>query len=333
MHQPLAPSSVIPLPAPPDGATLVAFNVGPRDDLYFVYALRALDYRTPDNGFATFAKVTPETPQQYLVRSLRASTSPSDVRHGAVVDVHINQEPFNIHNVQPAGDELLLVCSRSMYRGPNDYDRNGHVYGRDGAFHREILLGDGIQTVQATASGEIWVSYFDEGIFGNFGWDDTVGASGLIAWSATGERLYCFEPPPEQGPIDDCYALNVASDRDVWCYYYSDFPLVHIHDRKAVNSWSVPVHGAHAFATADSQLLLAGTYDNRSALSFLSLGADGVAHLVRSFSLSVDGERAIDLDNAVGRGSKLYALGERAVYVVDVNVDEDLDLLSHDHPS
>jgi hypothetical protein len=37
-------------------------------------------------------------------------------------------------------------------------------------FRRELLLGDGVQSVQAMPSGVIWTSYVDEGIFGRLGW-------------------------------------------------------------------------------------------------------------------------------------------------------------------
>jgi len=93
-----------------------------------------------------------------------------------VLDVAIECERFTIHDVQPLPNELLLACARSFYKGPDDFEKNGRIDTRDGEFLREILLGDGIQTVQAMSSGVIWTSYFDEGVFGNYGWTDPVGA-------------------------------------------------------------------------------------------------------------------------------------------------------------
>lgn len=37
--------------------------------------------------------------------------------------------------------------------------------------------------------GRIVTSYFDEGIFGNFGWDQPLGASGLVVWDEQGRVL------------------------------------------------------------------------------------------------------------------------------------------------
>ena len=40
--------------------------------------------------------------------------------------------------------------------------------------------------------------------------------------------------------ICDCYAVNVASDEDVWCYYYAEFPLVHLRSRvrASIGAWA-----------------------------------------------------------------------------------------------
>src|SRR5919204_7050215 len=202
---------------------LVAFNVGPDGVVYLVVALRPLDYRLQQPGGASFAKTVPEQPQTYRVIGLSGPRP--------ILDVVIEGERFNIHDVQPLVDELLLVCARSHYRGPDDFEKNGRVYTRHGKFSREVLLGDGIQSVQTTPGGIIWTSYFDEGVFGNYGWDNPVGASGLVAWDSAGNKLYEFQPGAGLDAICDCYALNVESEDDVWLYYYTEFPLVRLHCR------------------------------------------------------------------------------------------------------
>jgi hypothetical protein len=94
----------------------------------------------------------------------------------------------------------------------SDFDLNGHLFDELGRHRRSFLLGDGIQTVQTTAAGAIWTGSFDEGVFGNFGWNEPIGALGLVAWTSFGEKLYDFAPHDELGAIADCYALNVESD-------------------------------------------------------------------------------------------------------------------------
>jgi hypothetical protein len=115
---------------------LVAFDVGPDGVVYLVVALKPLDYRVERPDGASFARTVPERPQRYRVIGLSGDRP--------VLDVEIVGERFNIHHVQPLpNDELLLVCARSYYRGPADFERNGRIYSRNGMFVREILLGDG----------------------------------------------------------------------------------------------------------------------------------------------------------------------------------------------
>lgn len=190
-----------------DRGELVAFNVGPDGSAYFVFALNPLDDREVRPNGSVFAKTRSDRPQSYRVIGVREGS--------CLLDARIEDEPFNIHDIQPVGEELLLVCARCRYRGPGDADRNGRVYNRDGQLTRELLLGDGIKGVQATTGGVVWTSYFDEGIFGNFGWEQPIGSSGLIAWDSSGRRLYEFEPIPPLDWMCGCYALNVESEEDV----------------------------------------------------------------------------------------------------------------------
>ena len=307
----LQASETIAVPPASGRVALVGFNVGPHGELYFVSALGQLDYQTRDNGFAIFPKPVPDSPQRYRVQCSR---------NGSVdLDVTISDEQFNIHDVQPMGDELLLSCSRSLRRTEEDFDLNGRIYGRDGIFRRGILLGDGIEAIQSTSGGQLWTSYFDEGVFGNFGWRDPVGASGLVAWNSAGEKLYEFDPPAGFGSMADCYALNVAADDEVWCCYYTDFPLVRIQNGKANSVWRSPVRGSHAFAVADGHVVFAGDYTNRNQLHLVKLFPDEKAKLVATFPLIDDCGESLSIERVVGRGSRLYALSGETVHVIDVN--------------
>jgi hypothetical protein len=193
---------------------IVAFNVGFSDELLVGVALKALDYQKERKGRAVFAKTKPNEPQRY--RLLRG-------HNGSIESLSlIENEEYNIHDLQILPDNnILLVCGRSQYRGPDDFEKNGRIYSGDGKFIREILLGDGIQNTQVTSNGIIWTSFFDEGVFGNFGWKEPVGASGLVAWDIEGNKIFEYKPTKDLEHICDCYALNVASEIETWCYYYT----------------------------------------------------------------------------------------------------------------
>jgi hypothetical protein len=271
---------------------LVAFNVGFNDVVYLVIALHPLDYRTMQPG-ASFAKTIPEQPQTYRVIGLLESQ--------VVLDVLIEGELFNIHHVQPLEDELLLVCGRSWYKNANDSEKNGRVYTLDGLFAREILLGDGIESVQTTSRGVIWTSYFDEGIFGNYGWNNPIGASGLVAWNAMGEKLYEFQASDGLDSICDCYALNVASDEDVWLYYYTEFPLVHLHRNQIKSVWNMPLRGSHAFAISGNHALFHVKYKDRHTFQLFSLEPQGKAKMITELEFIDENDNILSLQGIVGR--------------------------------
>uniref|UniRef100_B8HNM5 Uncharacterized protein n=1 Tax=Cyanothece sp. (strain PCC 7425 / ATCC 29141) TaxID=395961 RepID=B8HNM5_CYAP4 len=291
---------------------MVAFNVGCDGTIYAVLALNELDYRTEQPGGASFAKTTPEAAQTYRIIAFQADL--------LTLDITIAAEKFNIHDAQPLpANEILLVCARSYYKSPTDFEKNGRIYGISGEFSREILLGDGIQSVQTTAEGVIWTSFFDEGVFGNFGWDNPVGASGLVAWDSAGNKIYSFQPTDDLAPICDCYALNVASEADIWVYYYMDFPLVHLHRHKVQSVWNMPITGSDGFAVAGNRVLFRGGYDDRETYHLFSLNGNSEAKLIQKLQLEdKTGERII-ADRVVGRGGLLYILSQQLVYRVNVS--------------
>ncbi|TSC33858.1 hypothetical protein [Corallococcus sp. Z5C101001] len=183
------------------------------------------------------------------------------------------------HYIQPLpGDDVLLVNARCRYRSDKQHERNAHVYSRDGTWLRELTLGDGIADVQTTADGQVWVSYFDEGVFGNRGWGGDasrvpIGADGLVRFDAMGQRQ-------ESGVsmalgleerIVDCYALNVASEQETWFYSYTDFPLVRMRPGRPSTVWRSPVRGAHVIVVSDTHVLFGGGYEDAHSLQLFTL--------------------------------------------------------------
>lgn len=258
----------------------------------------------------SFAKAAPARPQRYRVVAMRDG----DIE----LDIEITGEPFNLHLVQPVGDGILLACARSVYRGPADVDLNARLYDRAGHLLRAFCLGDGIEALQATATGDIWASYFDEGVLGNRGWPEPLGSSGLVAWDDTGAKRYEFEPCAGLDRIIDCYALNVASPDDVWLCYHTDFPLVHIHRRRVRAFYETPVRGSTAFAIGSQHVLFAGDYDSPERLQLLPLIERKPSPPAAVFR-PIDRDGApIALSRAVGRGDSLFLLDDGSLYVFTV---------------
>lgn len=272
----------------------------------------------PEREQGMFVRTESENPIAYkalivdhVVRTLYGRQAEfSD--QASVEEILIEGETFPYHFLQPLGDELLLVGARSRYYGHDRYDLNAAVFGRDGAARRRFLVGDGVQSVQTTAGGLIWTSFFDEGVFGNYGWDRPVGESGLIAWDAEGIRVFTNS----EADIADCYALNVVSDEEVWFYYYTNFKLCRLSGpaaRPSVSFLDPQISGSSIFATDGRRFLMDNGYQDRARYMLLHTDEQGLSAQERLIvPMRAEGEFGAGLRDARGdtlllfEGGKLY---------------------------
>ena len=136
--------------------------------------------------------------------------------------------------IHPIGDNILMVRCRSNYNNGNP-DKNASILTLDGEVISKYCFGDAIRDVYVRPDNTIVTSYFDEGVFGNLGWGNRVGAPpigkpGLVVWNEKGEQIYCAD----RG-IADCYALNVDNNNNIWYYYYDEFKLVKCSGNKEID--------------------------------------------------------------------------------------------------
>lgn len=135
--------------------------------------------------------------------------------------------------VQPLPEgRLLLTAVRCRY-APDGPAHNAAVYDAAGDLAQTGVLGDGIAHLATTRAGGIWTAYFDEGVYGNFGWGGQrgpapLGSYGIVEFDGNSlDPRWRFPSGTGAPAIDDCYALNVTDDAVMACYY-ADFPLVRI---------------------------------------------------------------------------------------------------------
>jgi hypothetical protein len=221
------------------------------------------------------------------------------------------------HYAQPLGENWLLVNARV-----NDKKAyNAFVYNESQYLISSFHLGDGIEDVQTTKNAEIWVSYFDEGIYGG-----TIGGSGLLCFDTNGVLIFDFIkfvqiPSNNEIPfIDDCYSLNVCSNETVYLYYYSDFPLLALHNKTGYEIFNhkafekSPIAGSHAFSIWDDQILFGHGYNGKGKLHLYSLNKKST----KSFLPVNEQNKLIKYDYAVGRKHKMFLVCENDVYLVDI---------------
>lgn len=182
---------------------------------------------------------------------------------------------FQFHFLRPIDDKFLLLGARCAYREGSP-DQNAWIVSQDGAVLSRFCLGDGIQNCVVRTDSTIVTGYFDEGVFGNYGWADPrgrhgyvppVGECGLIAWTPAGVPLW----KNEKYPIYDCYAISLDEDENLWFYYYDEFRLVRT-DFKEDLVLDLPMEGSGAFSVTSSgeQFLFQGGYEKHDKLYFLT---------------------------------------------------------------
>jgi hypothetical protein len=288
----------------------VCASVGPAREVVAVWTaadgLEAVTSRTVSAGGASFpdpgaarpvaARITVHTPE------LAAVTPIADLTLARIT-------------VQPMpGGRFLAAGARCRWRrdGP---DRNAVLYDADGQVVSEHVLGEGIGHVLAASTGEVWAGYFDEGIYGNYGWgrpdtQEPIGAYGIVRFSPGLEPAWHYPKYTEVGlwdAVSDCYALNV-DDTGAWACYYSDFPVVRICD-SAVTGWHNDVKSASALAVAGSRAELFGGYGpDYDRLALTELGADR-AQPAGEYRVVLPGGEPIPAGTQIiGRGSRLHFL-------------------------
>lgn len=224
----------------------------------------------------------------------------------------IRNQIRNYNLIQPVPDGLLLAGSRCKFAGEATAP-NGYVFDLGGNLLRSILLGDGIQEIQSAADGEIWASYFDEGVFGNLGWNRPIGSAGLVRFDRTGNCVYRFQPVSGLDIIVDCYALNVAGARDAWCCYYTQFPIVQIQNDRPVRYWACPVSGASKLAVWRDIVAMPAGY-KATNWAVLRLSPNGKADATEVLEFVDNSGAALPPHTATCRSDGIWFIQDRVVY-------------------
>jgi hypothetical protein len=281
----IAARCVLPLPESSQGRELRGVSAGPSGDLILVMADRA--------------RTSPESMDVQVHRLTSAGLTAVDLPAAA-----------DWSYVQPlSGDRWLTVKARVL---PKDAP-NATIW-EHGQAVQTFAVGDGVEDVQTSANDRIWVSYFDEGVFGS----GRFGPAGLICFDDTGTVLTRYDAlADEHGlpPIGDCYALNVASERETWLCYYSEFPLVRLCNGQFDRLWHpMPVDFASAFAVDGERVLLPSGHlaTSLTLVTLVDLAAE------RREVVGPSGEPVVYTD-AVGRAATLYLRSEHGVFAVDLS--------------
>jgi hypothetical protein len=294
------------------GFSLVRKAIANDGSLLFLFAEKSVSpslSETYQRGGAVFPRTQSEVSAR--LRLVRMTSQISQLIELPELDL-----TFPLVDAFPDG-RILVAGARCGWRSEDDYDLNGAVIQPDVGQITRILLGDGISSMQIDCLGRIWVSYFDEGVFGNFGWGGRsgpapVGSAGIACFSASGEKIWGF-PQNAIYAISDCYALNV-SGADAAIYFYTDFPICKISGDYELTYWKTRLAGCHAFAMSEAEVLLSGQYNDPPDAAYLGgIGSGELENTKRMRLLMPDGSGRSG-GQLLGRGKYLYHFDSENAY-------------------
>ncbi|MFS0877370.1 hypothetical protein [Solibacillus isronensis] len=224
------------------------------------------------------------------------------------------RETWNYHHIQPIDDgHILLVCARSYYYDAQNIEENARVYDQNGCFIRSFCLGDGIEHVYVTKNQEIWTGYFDEGVFGNYGWKDPVGSSGLVGWDALGTILDSLEEDNEYY-IFECLALNGIADGGIW-FFFSIDSKIGVRKERLTSYYSPEDINIQAFAVNGETIV---AYQGRGECTLFELQRDGNEYkTIHKIELMKPNGKSIEPQLVNNRESKLLFLDGNELYIYE----------------
>ena len=154
------------IPPPPEGYDFVSASVSLKGEALFLYIekkARSLVHRqTEDDGFAIF-------PVPDMGAAFRYKLVLKDGEFSREFDLPPFE--FAFPNVDVFADgSVVIVGSRCQWRSKDDYDVNAMIVDMETGQQTRFLAGDGVQDIGVDGQDRIWISYFDEGVYGNFGW-------------------------------------------------------------------------------------------------------------------------------------------------------------------
>ena len=153
--------------------------------------------------------------------------------------------------VQPLRDgKVLLVDART--RGTAE---SAEIWDAAGVWVRGGHLGDAVEHVLATPSGDIWVGYFDEGAASGRG----VGGHGLVRFGSDLQPQWRYPFNADLPRIDDCEALNVH-DETANALVYKAHHIVSVCGTHGVDHGKAPHGGVVAMLVEGERAVLVGGY-------------------------------------------------------------------------
>ncbi len=225
----------------------------------------------------------------------------------------MNRE-LDFHHIRKINSECLLLSSaRCWFHSKDDIEKNALIINRNGEVLNQFTLGDGIQDIKIEKEEIIWTSYFDEGVFGNYGWIEPLGASGLRSWSLEGEPIYEYDAEDYDYSISDCYAFNIDENSRKWFYFYTEFYLCELSGEQK-KYYTLDVGGASVLAIDRDCIITDCGYQKRDQFALHRRNEDNY-QIVETFKIiDVVSSEGIDIKRIQFCEDQVVILSEDSIY-------------------
>lgn len=195
--------------------------------------------------------------------------------NGSDIDIGVVQHHFS--QIRWINASTFLVAAM----GAGENEDSIFIVRADGTLLHSFFGGDSIAEIVAGEEG-IWISYSDEGIFG-----DGISSEGLVLFDLTGQVKFRYHTDlPEGNPIDDCYAMSQGEAADIWIFSYSEFRLTQVNSsQRAFKSVEVPerLHGAHALHVQGKNAFFYGPYEAKYEMYSFNMETRSIQPLGKFF--------------------------------------------------
>lgn len=305
------------IPTFSDEFALVAAHVSNDGVGLFLYVERKAEewvFNSVNTGHGVFPKTRMDEPARFVL----LQTSGGEISKCELPALNTKFPRVDVFR----DGRILIVGTRSAWRSAEDYDLNGLIYDPRSGAQTHVCLGDGIEDVSVDSLDRIWVSYFDEGIFGNFGWGSIgpkpIGASGLNCFSAGGDLVRSFPFDDGFGGIMDCYAMNVQGQTTA-IYFYTEFPLCRISSDFERHYWETELSGCRQFAIGESRVLFDRQRKDPPSVGYLAELGDGRIGQPQKVEFLLPDKTPIFDGWLLGRGAEMHYFENTGWYKASLN--------------
>ncbi|MBB4696019.1 hypothetical protein [Paractinoplanes abujensis] len=226
---------------------------------------------------------------------------------GIVTSATVETE-LKVSFVQPLpGGQFLLAAAR----GRAGASPNAQIWTSEGHLVRAGYLGDAIEEILTTPSGDLWIGYFDEAMGGS-----GPQAHGLVRFTHELVPDWLYPADDALPAVFDCYALNVAGE-SAYCCPYTDFHLISITGNVPRDLGPAPHRSAHSLLMRNAQgALIGGWGPEYDLVTPLRPGGQGVEPAGRQCRIVLPDGTEAQRVRYTGRGSVLHAIARNNWYSV-----------------